>query len=135
MQLKIVQGFADRGLLLGAQLIVGGSKTVENPVVLTELMEPVLRFRGIDLEPFGAGLVLDAEFAQICMEIGIVEHFAVVFVGGVPMPFEFRDNVRRMGLLRDTGFHVLLGVADFRPTVMTTDFRSGVRVNLGECRT
>lgn len=103
-------------------------------MIFAELMEPALGVRWINLEPFGAGLIVDAEIAQIGVEIGVVEHFASVLISGVSVPFEFRDDIRRMGLLRDTDVHILLGIADFRPTVMTMDFRSGVCINLGECR-
>ena len=134
MQLEVIQCLANRSLLLGAQLIVGGSETVKNSMILAELMEPTLRIRGINLEPFGAGLIVDAEIAQIGVEISVVEHFASVLISGIAMPFEFRDDICRMSLLRDTDVYVLLGITDFRPAVMTADFRSSVCINLGECR-
>ena len=134
VQLEIVQGFADRSFLFCTQLIIGGSEAVKNSMILTKLMESILRVRGINLEPFGAGLIIDAEIAQIGMEIGVMKHFASVLISGIAMPFEFRDDICRMSLLRNTDVYILLGITDFRPAVMTADFRSSVCINLGECR-
>lgn len=40
------------------------------------------------------------------------------------MPFEFRDDICRKSLLRNTDVYILLGITDFRPaSVMTADFR------------
>lgn len=47
VQLEVIQCLANRSLLLGAQLIVGGSETVKNSMILAELMEPTLRIRGL----------------------------------------------------------------------------------------
>lgn len=65
------------------------------------------------------------------MEIGVMKHFASVLISGIAMPFEFRDDICRMSLLRNTDVYILLGITDFRPAVMTADFWSSVCINLG----
>ena len=47
MQLEVIQCLANRSLLLGAQLIVGGSETVKNSMILAELMNLPFAFGGL----------------------------------------------------------------------------------------
>ena len=89
-------------LLLVAQAVVDGrGRVLDDAVVLAELVEVLVRWVGLYLEPLGAGLVRNVEPAQVAVEVGVVEGLARVLIGRVAAPFEPVDDVCGVGLLRD----------------------------------
>ena len=57
-------------------------------------------------------------FYQIGMEVGVAEGARAVLPRGVAAPLQMPLNIGGVRLLLDALAHVLLGVADFGPTVM-----------------
>nr|WP_298745215.1 hypothetical protein [uncultured Sutterella sp.] len=89
-----------------------------------------MRFLAADLEPFLLGFALDALLLKISMEVGVAERARAVFPRGVAAPLQMPLNVGGVRLLLDALAHVLLGVADFGPAVMTGDLGRGVGIDL-----
>ena len=82
------------------------------------------------MEPFVLGVVLNVQLAQIAVKISVGKCITgAVLECSIAAPFFFVFHIGSMGLLTQTLVYVLLGVADFRPTVVAGNLRSGIGIN------
>ena len=117
-------------LLLVAQGVGGGAGCVQHAVGVAEPVELLVRFLAADLEPFLLGFALDALLLEVCVEVSVVERARAVLPRGVAAPLQVPLNVGGVRLLLDALAHVLLGVADLGPAVVTGDLGRGVGIDL-----
>ena len=131
VQAAIIQRFLYGIFLLLAQIIRGGGgQRLQDTAIRTEIIEVVAGDRPCHMEPFVLGVVLNVQLAQITVEIFIGKSIAgAVLECSIAAPFFFVFNIGSVGLLTQTFVYVLLGVADFRPTVVAGNLRSGIGIN------
>ena len=85
----------------------------------------------LDPEPLRPGLAGNTELLQVSVEVLIRKcPVRLCHIGGTHCPPGLVRDTHRVGLLVDTSFHIPLGKADLRPTVMRRDSRSGIGIAL-----
>ena len=86
----VVGGLLAGALLLAAQAVFDCGGGVQDAVVLAELVESRLRWRGLYLEPLGVRLVCDVKLPQVAVEVGVAKRLTRVLVCRVPVPLDLR---------------------------------------------
>ena len=131
VQAAVIQRFLYGIFLLLAQIIrCGGGQGLQDTAIRTEIIEVVAGDRPCHMEPFVLRVVLNVQLAQIAVEIFIGKSIAgAILERSVAAPFFLVFHIGSVGLLTQTFVYVLLGVADFRPTVVAGNFRSGIGIN------
>ena len=89
-----------------------------------------MRFLSVDEEPLCFRFAIDALLFKISMEIGIAKRARTMLPRGVATPFQAPPHVSGVRLLLDALAHVLLGIADFGPAVVTGDLGRSVGIDL-----
>lgn len=72
----------------------------------------------------------NTEIVQIRMEIGIAERLISTLIYRITIPLTDSPDIGCMCLLTDAIIHILLGITDFYPAVMSPNIRSRIRINL-----
>ena len=85
----------------------------------------------LDPEPLRPGLAGNTELLQVSVEVLIRKcPVRLCHIGGTHCPPGLVRDTHRVGLLVDTGLHIPLGKADFRPVVMYRYSGSGIGIAL-----
>ena len=116
--------------LLVAQGVGGSAGRVQHSVGIAEPVELLVRLLAADLEPFLLGFALDTLFFKVSMKVRVPERARAVFPCGVSAPLQVPLHIGGVRLLLDALTHVLFGVADLGPAVVTGDLGRGVGVDL-----
>ena len=108
-------------------------RSIKLSVIFSEIIEVLFSIHGDNFEPFVLFTIFlfKSQFSQIFMELLVLEGLICAFIHSVALPLQLCGNIRRMRLLVNTLFNiVLLGIANLGPAVVTGNFRSSVSVNL-----
>ena len=131
MQTAVIQRFLYGIFLFLAQIIRrGGGQSLQDTAIAAEIIKVVAGDGPGYMEPFVFRVVLNVQLAQIAVEILVGKGIAgTVLECGIAAPFFFVFHIGSVGLLIQTFVYVLFGVADFRPTVVAGNLRSGIGIN------
>ena len=131
MKAAVIQRFLYGVFLLLAQIIrCGGGQSLQDTTIAAEIIKMVARNRPGHMKPLVFRVVLDAQLAKIAVKVFVSKSIAgAVLKRSVAAPFFLVYHIGSMGLLIQTLVYVLFGIADFRPSVMAGNFRSGIGIN------
>ena len=139
---EIVKSLRYSLLLLGTEFIGDRADSIHHALGTAEFGVQRERIIAADAEPLGLFLVawhrlhtLNALLFEIGVEIAVTEIRPAVGKNSNIAPFGVVRDMRRLELLTDAVFHiVLLGVADLHPAVMVGDRGSGVAITARHSR-
>ena len=101
-------------------------------MICPEIIELDSGFLTCHMEPFiiFTGFLLNAGSSKIRMKILIGKSVTgTIIKKSIALPFKIPFYIRCMGLLFDTCFNILLCIPNLCPSVMSCNFRSGIRIN------